>query len=377
MNPNNHLELDNYFILSSNCIVTIGAVKSTITDFQRAKIFSISKTYGILLEQMNRQRVSDTILTIESQSLMSFYDFLDFLVTEEIGFLTHSHELFPRKRTNWSSPFKVSNAIMDFTDTYYDYKKAFKELDELGCQSIQVRFYNTVSKEMLFSLLEDLNKYQQTFVEIYCPYDINLSLEDYHALIYDYNFLSYFYVFNSPFEKEEELIVEREDYFPLNFGSVYYISEIIKSEKGCGLISLQNMNIGSIDLFHESINHNGCLNRKISISKEGQIKNCPSMPFAYGHIDSTSIKDVLQIEEFTRLFYLNKKDINICRDCEFRSNCTDCRAYLEEPSNIYSKPLKCGYDPYSNIWQEWSANPLKHDVINKYAFGELENLGNN
>jgi len=41
----------------------------------------------------------------------------------------------------------------------------------------------------------------------------------------------------------------------------------------------------------------------------------------------------------------------------------DCRVYLEQPSNIYSKPLKCGYDPYSATWQEYSTNPLKEEAI--------------
>jgi len=29
---------------------------------------------------------------------------------------------------------------------------------------------------------------------------------------------------------------------------------------------------------------------------------------------------------------------------------SDKRAYLTEPENIYSKPLKCGYNPYTGEW---------------------------
>lgn len=37
--------------------------------------------------------------------------------------------------------------------------------------------------------------------------------------------------------------------------------------------------------------------------------------------------------------------------CEFRYICIDCRAYLVAPENIYSKPQKCGYDPFTNKWK--------------------------
>ena len=29
---------------------------------------------------------------------------------------------------------------------------------------------------------------------------------------------------------------------------------------------------------------------------------------------------------------------------------TDCRAYIQDKNNIYSKPAKCNYDPYNAEW---------------------------
>jgi len=68
---------------------------------------------------------------------------------------------------------------------------------------------------------------------------------------------------------------------------------------------------------------------------------------------------------------ITKDQIDICKDCEFRHICTDCRAYIEDPKNIYSKPLKCGYNPYTNDWSDWSANPLKQRTIEYYGMQEL------
>ena len=41
--------------------------------------------------------------------------------------------------------------------------------------------------------------------------------------------------------------------------------------------------------------------------------------------------------------YLQKEDLDFVIF-------SDERAYLTEPSNIYSKPLKCGYNPYTGEW---------------------------
>ncbi len=56
---------------------------------------------------------------------------------------------------------------------------------------------------------------------------------------------------------------------------------------------------------------------------------------------------------------------------EFRYICTDCRAYTENPEDIYSKPLKCGYNSYTNKWEEWSTNSLKLKAIEYYGMQNL------
>jgi hypothetical protein len=40
---------------------------------------------------------------------------------------------------------------------------------------------------------------------------------------------------------------------------------------------------------------------------------------------------------------------------------------VENPRDPYSKPLKCGYNPYTAEWAEWSQHPLKQDAIAYYG----------
>ena len=66
-----------------------------------------------------------------------------------------------------------------------------------------------------------------------------------------------------------------------------------------------------------------------------------------------SIEESLGVPKATFLILLKniKKDqISVCKDCEFRYVCTDCRAYTQNSGDQYSKPLKCNYDPYTATW---------------------------
>ena len=91
----------------------------------------------------------------------------------------------------------------------------------------------------------------------------------------------------------------------------------------------------------------------------------------YGNIKDTTLQDALAHPDFKKYWFVNKDQISVCKDCEFRYICTDCRAYIENPEDMYSKPLKCGYNPYTCEWEEWSTNPLKQKAIEHYGMREM------
>ncbi|MCU7617403.1 hypothetical protein NZ698_09350 [Chryseobacterium sp. PBS4-4] len=106
------------------------------------------------------------------------------------------------------------------------------------------------------------------------------------------------------------------------------------------------------------------------------IRNYPSMPQSFGNIKDTTLEDELCHKDFKKYWNLTKDKIEVCKDCEFRYICKDCRAYTERTHEDnegldISKPLKCGYDPYTGEWEEWSTNPLKEKAIKYYGMQEL------
>lgn len=140
--------------------------------------------------------------------------------------------------------------------------------------------------------------------------------------------------------------------------------------KSCGFIKDSYFSPNS-STYLESQHHNTCLNRKMSIDTEGNIKNCPSMTKSYGNIKDTWLFDIASKTYFQKVWHIKKDEITKCKDCEFRHICTDCRAYIENPEDKFSAPLKCGYNPYTCEWEEWSANPLKQKAIEYYGIQEL------
>lgn len=124
--------------------------------------------------------------------------------------------------------------------------------------------------------------------------------------------------------------------------------------------------------YTEALNHNSCLHKKMGVDKDGNIRNCPSMPKAFDNIKNTTLQAAFRNTDFKEYWTVTKNDIAVCKDCEFRYICTDCRAYTERTAtNIagldVSKPLKCGYNPSTAEWEERSTNPLKQEAIQYYV----------
>ncbi|PTT22996.1 grasp-with-spasm system SPASM domain peptide maturase, partial [Chryseobacterium sp. HMWF028] len=143
----------------------------------------------------------------------------------------------------------------------------------------------------------------------------------------------------------------------------------------CGLIDLKNINLNR-NFYLEAKQHNSCLHKKIAVDIEGNIKNCPSMSQSFGNISDTTLENALNHSEFKKYWNLTRDSIEVCKDCEFRYICTDCRAYTEQTTVNKerldtSKPLKCGYNPYTGGWEEWSTNPLKQKAIQYYGMQDF------
>ncbi|KAA3644370.1 MAG: hypothetical protein DWP98_12335 [Bacteroidetes bacterium] len=71
-------------------------------------------------------------------------------------------------------------------------------------------------------------------------------------------------------------------------------------------------------------------------------------------LDKDDLTEIISDGEINLGWKISKDRIDVCKNCEFRNICSDCRAFRIDQNDFLSKPLKCGYDPYKAQWKHWT-----------------------
>jgi radical SAM protein with 4Fe4S-binding SPASM domain len=91
--------------------------------------------------------------------------------------------------------------------------------------------------------------------------------------------------------------------------------------------------------------HN-CFSQKIYISYDLRIFPCVmERGIEYGSLKEEKLSSIIN-----KIIPITKNSIKVCKDCEFRYACMDCRPDRIE-KDVYAKPWYCSYDPYKSTWQ--------------------------
>ena len=352
-----------FFKFFSNCIIVKGINRSLILDLQRDLYVTIPDTMEEVINLFNKKTSIEDVNNIYSFENKSIIDeYIKFLIDSDFGFITDFNEfdLFINIDTKFEKPSIISNCIIEFSNDLSCVSKSIEELHSFNCESLQLVSYSQIEIEDLKIILKYTNGPSLRSVELILKYSPELL--EFIGVINE----NYLKVTSLTIHSSKKIKESKEKY---SF-SVTYLNNEINSFLHCGIVDSQYFNINK-DKVLESLHHNSCLHKKISIDKDGNIKNCPSMVQSFGNIKDTTLEEALNHKDFKKYWNISKDQIEVCKDCEFRHICTDCRAYIEEPDNQYSKPLKCGYNPYTNVWEEWSTNPLKQKAIEYYGMQEL------
>lgn len=347
-----------YLKLFSCCLPVKGHLLSIICDLQRNSFHYIpNELYELLIK--GEIHIESLLISYDNSERETLREYFDFLVDEEYAMLTDSPNSFPPIDTKYSVPEKINNAIIDFDNqSKHDMEKISASLEILGCKHLELRFFSDYSLNFISTeILPYFRESKIRSILLYVKYKPEFSKESlYQKITQQYPRVLSMIVHSSPSNEFHENI---------NYRNIIYSKNKITSEKHCGLVGLDFFSI-DYSTFFESLNYNTCLNKKVSIDVNGLIKNCPSQEKNYGSHISMKIEKVVSREDFQSLWNIKKDDVKVCKDCQFRHICTDCRIYLENPKDIYSKPLKCGYNPYTNEWQEWSKLAHKQHAIKEY-----------
>lgn len=359
-------KIKKYYKLHTNCIPVKGKKRNIICDVYRGNFRFIPNALYYILTKYKEHTVESIKFDFNHEHDIIIDEYFDFLEQNEFIFYCDKKELklFPKLNSDFETPNTISNCILDISkESRHDLPKIYRELIKLNCNHIQLRFFENNDLIDINKKLKQTEKFNFSAIHLIIPYKEKINKE-WIWRIYKSLPISQIDFYGVPTDIIKNLKKESIVY------PFYFYSKKIIPTLNCGVINSNNFNI-NIDSFIESKKHNSCLNKKLGIDSDGNIKNCPSFSSNYGNVKHTKLIDVVNTANFQKYWNITKDQIFQCKNCEFRYICTDCRAYLENPNDIYSKPLKCGYNPSESKWENWSKNPLKRDAIEHYNLKQI------
>ncbi|WP_025144436.1 grasp-with-spasm system SPASM domain peptide maturase [Pedobacter jeongneungensis] len=336
---------DNVYIkLFACCILVKGAKRATIVDIQRHDYMFVPLGISEILEEGKSRPIEEVLQGYNAADVANITKYLDHLITREYAFRTTEPELYPRLSLEWKNSSLISNAIIDF-DYHSDYpvEPIIDQLEKLGCETVQVRYFDAACilwvSQLLSTFARGMGKIRN--IQLVLGYSREMDKSSLIRLMQKHERLTEIIIHSAP---EESLLIHQKRY-PLRF-----IKQEIKDESHCGFVSPKYFRINA-PFFIESQHFNSCLNAKVSVDKNGMIKNCPAMDSTYGHVNDLSIDDVVIRQDYLDWGNISKDQVEGCSDCEFRYICSDCRVFTKTGGR-YAKPASCTYNPYTMSWEQ-------------------------
>lgn len=339
---------NSFFILSSSCVFTKGNQRTLVQDFTRNIADFIPNGYYELLCLLNRHRVCEIAHLVSEDSHKEFSRFLQFMIEREYAFLTTNVELYPQKNYEFDNELrKIESAILEIDFDRSDIRNMhvfLAELQSLDCRDLQIRMYNIKQNTPIRDLLIAIQNYNFDYIELHIENGTEISVDYCKSIILEIPSLSNVFLYGRKENKKLPIVLKKDGYYDLNVGSIFILTNLF-NEHSCGHITKHSLVWGDEAFYHLSKQYNSCLYKRVTLDRQGKIKNCPALPESYEL--KTGLANIVSSDNFRKYWKIIKDDIHVCKDCEYRYNCLDCRAGVA----LLEKPTKCGYNPLTNKWE--------------------------
>lgn len=372
------IPIDSKIYLYADCFPVRGATHSAIYDLTRGEIFTFESAYLDVVSILERKTIRSVIECASEKTRQFVLDFILFLTRNELAYYGPAQFSFPKINLAAESTTKITNALIDCDGVMHDFLDIFRQLDALGCEFVQIRcFSDLLTIRNIAPIIALAHDTSIRSVEVIIKFIADVHEDLYADLLRREPILSSLIVHTAPVSKpirvdDAEAVSTTAEALSKGRPAGRFTVQKLSSHHDCGVISIKSLTAPSVPSVTQNCSGNGCLKGKIGIDAFGAIRNCPSLSESYGNIGDTSLEVAISADTFPILGQIKKDEVAVCRDCEFRYACSDCRAYREDPRNLFSKPLKCGYNPYTAEWQDWSGNPVKQRVFREYLPNEMK-----
>lgn len=298
-----------YLQLFSFCKIVEGVEQSIICNFQKEKIKFIPNEMGTVINMLNNQPFQE-VKEFFKDDLEIFNSYLDFLLEEQFAFFTETNANFIEMEDYWASPEFINNAILEYDFKTYSMIDVLDQLDEMLTKHIEFRLTNFDESniEPLKEIIHHCTNSVVRSIRIYFPF---------HS------------------EAVSERIMNELNIYPIVECSAIYdskVSGIIKMNNRTtlfipqSLIDITRANIdrkflvNNIRYFYECQRFNPYYNKKVSIDRQGNIKNCIKNRAVFGNVNNDKLSEITSTKEFQEFWKITHDQIMDIKDSELRYN---------------------------------------------------------
>jgi len=107
------------------------------------------------------------------------------------------------------------------------------------------------------------------------------------------------------------------------------------------------------EMFKKGYLTNTCWYGKFAIIETGIIIPCVfERNIILGDLKKQSIQEILESDTLKKYWFLSLNQVKICKICEFRYSCRDCRPLgIVGHGDLFDKNPRCTYNPMTGEWK--------------------------
>ncbi len=409
------IDYNNFFFLSEGNVLVNGIKNSIVVNFKNKEIFKANKSAKHILELgENGHRLSEVskVLNLEDADLRSFIkEFSEQNLiqlssepkpartkerpTHKLNFLWI--EVTSRCNLRCSHCYADAEPKLVADPSAEDIKKWLDEAYDLGCRNVQFTGGECTIRNDLKDLIDHAKEKGFEFIEVFTngtmltepliqyfsKSGINVALSFYSyrsetheaitgiqgSFIKTLDSLKLLLAYDVTLRCAIIAMKQNEDELD---GTCYFLKEMgilskspdpirptgrgIDSEnwpRKYGLRTVQTKPDFLVDkeVYDQSYFWNNCWFGKIAITSEGEVLPCVfSRDQVAGNIREKNLAEIVQ-EDMLKFWGLNRDQVKVCKDCEYRYLCHDCRPWAYGfTGDLFAKSPRCTYDPYSGEW---------------------------
>ncbi|SHI71201.1 grasp-with-spasm system SPASM domain peptide maturase [Aquimarina spongiae] len=321
-----------YFLLFECCRLVKGNSYSIIMDLQRREYLQIPNLlYEVLSSDLRNLTIKELKEKFNHRYDEGIEKYINFLTEEEYGYLTQEPNNFPEMEVDFKIPNKIMSSVICLDrNSDFSLNNLMQELQELGCQTIQIRICDSSNFDDVLSLMDKYNDSSFELIELFLPFDKDIDLEKLkHVLLTN---LRVKIVIHSANRDEKLLFSNR---------SIHFTKQMVNFETE-EIYDLRFLHCDT-RFFCEAKNYNVGLNKKVCVDSSGNIKNYINHSYSYGNVKEKRLSDVITTKKFQFQWSIKNDIIEKCKECQFRYMCLS-NSEIQKRDDKYYKVHYCDFD---------------------------------